>query len=58
MKTLSEVLAEKVLDILAERKLFVTDDATRYQEKIASGKMKAEDWRLAVEKAIDKEANK
>jgi hypothetical protein len=58
MKTLSEILAEKVLAILAEQKLFVTDDAARYQDKFASGKMKAEDWRLAVEKAIDKDVNK
>lgn len=54
MNTLSEDLARKVLPILAERKLVLAEDVERYAIKLASGKMKAEDWRLLVEKAMDK----
>lgn len=55
MKTLSEDLTEKILTELVEQKLFLQDDGSKYVAKIATGKMKAEDWRLAVEKGMDKE---
>ena len=54
MNTLSEDLARKVLPILADRNLVLAEDVERYIVKLASGKMKAEDWRLLVEKAMDK----
>ena len=58
MTTLSEDLTQKILPILAERKLVLTEDVNRYAAKLASGKMKAEDWRLLVEKGMDKAAAK
>ena len=58
MTTLSEDLAQKILPILAEQKLILAEDVERYVVKLASGKMKAEDWRLLVEKGMDKAAAK
>lgn len=58
MKTLSEDLAEKIMAALVEQKLFVKEDGVKHIAKVASGKMKAEDWRLAVEKGMDMENNK
>ena len=57
MKTPSEELAEIILPLLAENKLFLPEDAQKYKAKLAVGTMKAEDWLLAAEKALDKEAN-
>lgn len=58
MTTLSEDLAQNILPILVERKLVLDSDVDRYATKLASGKMKTEDWRLLVEKGIDKAALK
>lgn len=55
MKVPSEVLAETIFPLLAEGKLFLPEDTEKYKAKLASGRMKAEDWLLAVEKALDKE---
>lgn len=55
MKTPSEELAELILPLLAESKLLLPEDADKYKTKMASGTMKAEDWLLAAEKALDKE---
>lgn len=57
MKTLSEELAGTILPVLAEQGLFLPEDAQRYEAKLASGKMKAEDWRLIVEKAAARVVN-
>lgn len=57
MKTLSEELAGAILPVLAEQGLFLPEDVERYEAKLASGKLKAEDWRLIVEKAAAKAAN-
>ncbi|QRP64402.1 hypothetical protein I6J77_02765 [Rhodanobacter sp. FDAARGOS 1247] len=57
MKTLSEELAGKVMPVLVEQGLFLPEDAQRYEAKLASGKMKAEDWRLIAEKAAAKEVS-
>lgn len=54
MATLSDELTGKILPILIEQGLFLPEDAERYNSKLASGKMKAEDWRLIVEKAAAK----
>lgn len=56
MKTPSEELAELILPLLAETRLLLPEDANKYKAKLASGTMKSEDWLLAVEKALDKEA--
>lgn len=54
MATLSEELTGKILPILIEQALFLPEDAERYGVKLATGTMKAEDWRLIVEKAAAK----
>lgn len=56
MKTPSEELTELILPLLAEIKLLLPEDADKYKTKMASGTMKVEDWLLAAEKALDKEA--
>lgn len=54
MTTLSEDLTQKILPVLVAQKLVLAEDAERYAAKLASGRMKAEDWRLLVEKRMDK----
>ncbi|MHB8211131.1 MAG: hypothetical protein ACYDDP_07290 [Acidithiobacillus sp.] len=54
MKAPSEVLAETILPLLASGRLFLPEDAEKYSAKLATGDMKAEDWLLAVEKALEK----
>ena len=54
MKSPDEELIELIFPSLIEEKLFLATDLERYQEKIATGSMKEEDWLLAIEKAIDK----
>jgi hypothetical protein len=58
MTTLSEDLTQKILPILAEKELVLAEDVERYAVKLAAGKMKAEDWRLLVEKGMDKKVAK
>lgn len=55
MKTQSDELSARILAILVEKKLFMAEDAAKFVEKLALGKMRAEDWRVAIEKAADKE---
>lgn len=45
------------MPVLVEQGLFLPEDAQRYEAKLASGKMKAEDWRLIAEKAAAKEVS-
>lgn len=58
MNNPSEVLADLITPLLVERKLFHQEDAQKYKVKIAAGTMKPEDWLLAIEKALDKDADK
>lgn len=55
MKLPSEELVEIISPLLVENKLFLPDDAKKHKAKIACGTMKAEDWLMAVEKALAKE---
>lgn len=55
MTTPSESLADLIAPLLVEDRLFLPEDALKYKTKIADGKMKPEDWLLAIEKALDKE---
>lgn len=57
VKTPSEILAEKIVGVLADKKLVLTGDVKKISLNLAAGKLKAEDWRMAVEKALDKEAS-
>lgn len=57
MTTPSEQLAERALQRLVEQKLLLPDDVQRYFHAFAVGELRAEDWRLMIEKAIDKREN-
>lgn len=52
----SKLLAIKVAETLVEGNLILKSDVQRFIQFLALGKLKAEDWRMFVEKAIDKEA--
>lgn len=54
----SQTLAQKIVDRLVMERLLTADDARQVLVKLADGNMKPEDWRLAVEKAIDKAAQR
>ena len=56
LKTPSELLAEKIVGVLAENSLILGGDIQKIVRNLANGKLKAEDWRMAIEKVIDKEA--
>ena len=55
-QTPSEELAEIVTSLLVKNALVLETDSATLQKDIAAGKLKGEDWRLVVEKAIDKES--
>jgi len=56
MSTPSEVLAARILKRLSAEKLLTEDDEKKLAAKMAAGKLRPEDWRLAVEKAAEKGA--
>jgi len=59
MDTPSKQLAGKIMDRLIAEKLMSPDDRKKLLPKLADGKLKQEDWRLAVELAGSrKEASK
>ncbi len=55
MTTPSESLTDIIAPLLVKAKLFLTEDVNKYKTKITDGKMKPEDWLLAIEKALDKD---
>lgn len=55
MDSPSMQLAVKVLDRLIEEKLLKVDDRKKLLQSLADGKLKSEDWRLAIELALGKE---
>lgn len=58
MDTPSSQLAEKIMQRLAEEKLFRPEDQKKLLERIADGSIKQEDWRLAIELSLGKEGEK
>lgn len=58
MNNLSEALTEIIVPLLVEQKLVLQEDAQKYKDKIATGTMRPEDWLLAIEKSLDKDAGK
>lgn len=58
MTTPSEALADLIAPLLVEGKFLLAEDVQKYKSKIAAGTMKPEDWLLAIEKALDKDAGK
>lgn len=53
MSTPSQELAKKILARLTVEKLVTDDDAKKLAVKMADGKLRPEDWRLAIEKAAE-----
>lgn len=58
MDTPSQILTGKIVQRLIDAKILREDDARVLAPKIAAGKLTQDDWRLAVEKALEKEAKK
>lgn len=56
MGTPSEEVAKEVVCALTEENLLLPNDGEKLKAKIAAGTIKAEDWLLAAQKAVDKEA--
>lgn len=56
MGTPSEEVAKEVVFALAGENLLLPNDGEKLKAKIAAGTIKAEDWLLAAQKAVDKEA--
>ena len=52
MKTPSEELAEIILEKLAAEHCIIQDDAEKLISKMATGKVRTEDWKLAIEKGV------
>lgn len=50
--TASEQLAGKIIQRLIDEKLLSANDGKKLVPKMATGKVRPEDWRLAVEKSI------
>ena len=50
--TASEQLAGKIIQRLIDEELLSADDGKKLVPKMATGKVRAEDWRLAVEKSV------
>lgn len=55
MDTPSEQLASKILERLIKERLLTPDDRAKLLSKLAEGKLKSEDWHLAIELAQGKE---
>jgi hypothetical protein len=58
MESPSQALARKIVEKLVADGLMTPDDAKKLESKGADGKLRAEDWRLAVEKAMELEAKR
>lgn len=55
MKSPSLQLADKILDRLVKEHLLSEEDKAKLRTKLAEGKLRAEDWRLALELAQSRE---
>jgi hypothetical protein len=54
MKAPSETLAHMILEKLVAESFIIQEDVEKLLPKISTGKIKAEDWRLAIEKGSHK----
>ncbi|UPT75010.1 MAG: hypothetical protein M0D55_04660 [Elusimicrobiota bacterium] len=57
-QTPDSILTEEVIASLRRDKLLPEKQLESLKAKIASGKMKAEDWQVMIELAVDAEAKK
>jgi hypothetical protein len=46
----SEELSKKILEKLVAEVLITADDAKKMSSRMAAGKLRADDWKLAIEK--------
>ena len=53
MNSPSLEVARKIVSKLTAAKLIRADDEENITAKLSEGKLRQEDWRLAIEKAID-----
>ena len=51
----SERLMTKIIQQLQAEQILTEQESNKVAVKILSGKIKAEDWRLAIELSVDKE---
>ena len=56
MNSPSQRLAERILKKLQQGKLLSEAEAKKLLPKLADGKLKAEDWRLAIEVSMPQKA--
>lgn len=56
MDTPSKQLAKRIMGKFVEEKILSADDAKKMLDKLATGKLKQEDWQLPIELAGAKEA--
>lgn len=56
VETPSRTLAQQIIDRLVAEGLINTKDGVKLQLQLAEGKLRASDWRLAVELGAEKEA--
>jgi len=52
MKTPASLVAEKIVDRLIQDELLDVKSRGKFVEKLATGGVRAEDWRFALEAAI------
>lgn len=52
MSAPSQELAKIIIERLVDEKLMIEEDAKKIEGKLSEGKLKAEDWRMVIEKAI------
>ncbi len=55
MKTPSQTLAEKIIERLIREGLLTAEAAKTMLPKLTEGKLRAEDWRLPIELAVEME---
>jgi len=58
MDSPSQQLASRILNRLIEEKLLASSDHKKLLSKLSEGKLRAEDWRLAIELVPAKENKK
>ena len=58
MDTPSQKLAVKIIDRLVSEKILDAETGKKLLPKLEAGKLRAEDWRLPIEKAGKQEAAK
>ena len=55
MSSPTDKLAEKIADRLTSENLILAEDENNLSQKLVAGKVSAEDWKVAIEKALMKE---